>query len=225
MRAGESRLVAFRAASRQVRRPPRRRRGPRTTRRRSSARPRNSGSASSRRVASRTARRDSSRRGTDSPVPDHATRAAFSPMSPTEGQTSSGFPAASALRHRPMPAVADHHVRRRHRLRVEHPIDQRRVVGHLDRPLGPVPIRRRQHPHRLIRQPVERNPQQLALRDPATCSARPAPAAPRPPESPSVRPAPRRRAARSPARAPATPRGYSSCGNVPTIASSSLIPP
>ena len=103
MRAGATRLVAFRAAcstSSAAATAPLCALDQSATR---SARPRNSGSPSSRRVASLIARGESSRRGTESPVPDHATLAAFSPMSPTEGQTSSGFPAASARATVPCP--------------------------------------------------------------------------------------------------------------------------
>jgi hypothetical protein len=63
----------------------------------------NRGSPSSRFVASRIDRGDISRRGTDNPAPDQATRAAFSPMSPTEGQTSNGVPAATDLATVPCP--------------------------------------------------------------------------------------------------------------------------
>src|SRR5262249_54591203 len=66
--------------------------------------------------------------------------------------------------HRPMPAVADHHVRGRHHLGVRHPALEHRVVRHFDRHLRPVPVGRRQHPHRLVRQRRERDPEQLALR-------------------------------------------------------------
>ena len=121
------------------------------------------GSASSRRVASLTAspREQAPRHRQPRPRPRHPRRVLSHVADGRADQQR--LPRRKRPRHRPMPAVADHHVRRRHRLRVEQPIDQRRVAGHLDRPLGPVPIRRRQDPHRLIRQPVERHPQQLAI--------------------------------------------------------------
>ena len=103
MRAGESRLVAFRAAtsirSAAVEAPSWVSDHAAISR----ARAANRCSPSNRIVASRIARRDSNRRGTDNPAPDQATRAAFSPMSPTEGQTSNGAPAASALATVPCP--------------------------------------------------------------------------------------------------------------------------
>ena len=102
-RAGGSRLVAFRATS--------------STRPAaadapswesdhiaiSPARPVNRSSLSSRLVAKRIARGESSRLGTDRPAPDQATRAAFSPMSPTDGQTSNGVPTDSDFATVPCP--------------------------------------------------------------------------------------------------------------------------
>ena len=61
--------------------------------------------------------------------------------------------------------------------------------------------------------------------DPATCSARPAPAAHRPPAARHRSPGSSKNSGPVTRTCAGHSRGYSSCGNVATIASSSLIPP
>ena len=177
--------------------------------------------------------RRSDRRG---PVSRHGSiRPAPGPLHPRRrsrpcrrppGSTAAGTPGAERPAHRPVPAVADHQVRQRHHLRVGEPVDHPRVRRRRQASrTGIEPVRRRQHPHRLVRQRLERHPHQPPARDPAPSTAPPPPAARRPPA------APRPGAGSSNIIGPVTcvcagqRRGYSSCGNVATSTRSALSPP
>ena len=109
---------------------------PSPTARRDHPRPR-VGSSVVRPGSARTAHRSvaprRSRPGTVRPHPAQATRWAFSAMSPTDGEITSGTPAPSARATVPWPPWQTTTCAERHQLRVGEPGDEEPVVGHVDR--------------------------------------------------------------------------------------------
>ncbi len=177
----------------------------------------NRGSPSIRLTTVRTAPGRVSRQGSISPAPAHGTRAAFSVMSPTAGQQSSGTPAPSARHDRAVAAVADDQVGRRHRLRVGEPVDHHRVRrrrrqrgrpgrGGWSSP-APAPARRRAPPA----PPGPGGPPGSCAVLGATTTSGASPCGNSTSGCGSSN-----SSARSRARASGQRRGYSSCGNVAT---------
>ena len=79
-------------------------------------------------TAARTPRGVANRRGSRTPSPAQSTREAFSAMSPTAGQTTTGQPLASARTSVPWPPWQTTRSHSRHRLRVGQPRHEHRVA-------------------------------------------------------------------------------------------------
>ena len=164
--------------------------------------------------------------GSRTPTPAHSARAAFSYMSPGGRADDHRAAARQRAHQRAVAAVDDHEVARAASSRVGQPRHEHRVrrdrVAVEPRRLAAVPGG--DHAHVLAGQAVERGAQQRAARRRARSTARPARPARRPAAASPARPAAPTSAGRRRASTPATSRGYSSCGSVPTSVSSARQP-